>query len=55
MPDLMLSPLVADLCGITLADADRLGGITAGVEEAAAIIREHVAAWSADTGAMTVR
>lgn len=40
------SPLVEALAAVDLADAARPGGIRAGVEQAADIIRAHVAAWS---------
>ncbi|MEU0493758.1 hypothetical protein ABZ249_31410 [Nocardiopsis sp. NPDC006139] len=42
----VLSPLVRALEVVDLADDARLGGIRAGVEQAAALIRTHVSAWS---------
>ncbi|CAL9622986.1 hypothetical protein SUDANB121_05891 (plasmid) [Nocardiopsis dassonvillei] len=42
----VLSPLVEALAAVDLADAARPGGIRAGVEQAAGLIRTHVAAWS---------
>lgn len=41
-----LSPLVRALEAIDLADDARPGGIRAGVEQAAGLIRTHVSAWS---------
>lgn len=44
----VLSLLVEALETIDLADAARPGGIAAGVDQAADLIRAHVAAWSED-------
>lgn len=46
-----LSPLVEALAEIDLADSARPGGIRAGVDQAASLIRAHVTAWSTGVGA----
>ncbi|MGW9351740.1 hypothetical protein [Nocardiopsis flavescens] len=43
-----LSPLVEALEAVDLAEAARPGGIAAGIDQAADLIRAHVAAWSED-------
>ncbi|SHK92720.1 hypothetical protein SAMN05421803_14323 [Nocardiopsis flavescens] len=50
----VLSPLVQALAAVDLADEARPGGIAAGVDQAAGLIRTHVTAWSTGVGADVV-